>query len=255
MNQYSSKEAYWYRRHAVEAALKQFNATIPDLEIKRQELRDLASKLKDRSDRVRFRCTYLFREGQMLNVDDCHERGGYADTWYRSNHYNMEKVDEDEDEDQNEVPMPGEPVFVKFKPSSYGAICDNEFVECWHPKCQEYNKSHKSYNTPVIYLFCSGHAESNWTKSLHEHFIDGKPLDDPELQAAVEHVRSIVVENMNRTLDEQKLTMIRMLETEPYPSEVIEVECHSFLGTGDEEELGDNITYYVDRIACDRYEV
>ena len=82
--------------------------------------------------------------------------------------------------------MPGEPVKVELKPSDDTQGYCGEFVECWHPNCQEYYLNRPLESSPVIYMFCSKHAKPEVIKAIHEFILEGKPIENPEIETLLE---------------------------------------------------------------------
>lgn len=248
MENYSANDAYWYRRKAVEVFFRRVKDRVPDIRRKHDELVDLNRRITERSETVRFKCIYLFRDGQELNLEECDSRGGYADTWYRSGNYNLPKADSD---DEDEVPMPGKPVKVELRPGNDTESYCGEFVECWHPNCQEYYLNHPLQSSPVIYMFCRNHADKDMIKAIHDFVLEGKPIENPEVSTLVDIIGKTIESRISSSIDSAIARAERTLETEEEPDKVLEVQCYAYLNEN-ENGLEEETTYYVDRVSCIR---
>lgn len=113
--------------------------------------------------------------------------------------------------------MPGEPVKVELKPSDDTQGYCGEFVECWHPNCQEYYLNRPLESSPVIYMFCSKHAKPEVIKAIHEFILEGKPIENPEIETLLEiigqTIRTRVTASLNRAIERAK----EVLAEEPEP--------------------------------------
>lgn len=247
MEVYSDNKAYWYRRKAVEAFFKQMSDRVPNIKEKKAELLSLNDAITLRSETVRYKCVYLFRDGQDLSEEEFDSRGGYTDTWYRQYQYNLPFADEDE---EDVVPLPGCPVKIELKPGEDRQSYCNEFTECWHPNCQENYVNPLLKKSPVVFMFCPEHARASDVKMIHEYVLEGQPIKDPAIQSVVEIIGGIIRERIEKSLNEAIERAKDILAEETMPDKVLEVRCYSFLNEAKEDE---EITYYVDRVSCIRY--
>lgn len=240
---YSDKEAYWGRRRAVETFFHRLADSMPGVNEKKQKINEIWELINNRNETYRYRCVYAFREGQKLAPDDGY-RGGYKDSWWRSNHFNMERVDDEDDV----PPIPNKPITVYLKPRDTVPTYCTEFVECWHPMCQAENENKYPGGHPphVIYLLCSGHATNSvLLESLQDFCMKGTEPTDPAATAMIADITEKLRAKINSTLDYSLKRAEETLAEVPMPCETLEVVCYD----RDQEE---EFTFYIDRKMCER---
>jgi hypothetical protein len=245
---YSQKEAYWYRRRAVEAFYTAVLPLVPQFEERTSRLRELGKKIQDRNETWRFKCVYLFREGQKLDPDDDGSGGGFSDTWQRADHFNLGVLDEETD-----IPWPGQPLTVRLAPrDGVPGVC-SEFTECWHPACQQVQAEKSTLAgyevraTKVIYLLCREHArDENLLRQLHDLCVMGVPVSNPETTAMILHVRDTLIHRIDHSLTYALKVAEEMWATTPKPDTVLEVNCKSNMNPDDTDE---EATYYIDLVS------
>jgi len=250
---YSSKDAYWYRRHTAEAAIESVLKRIPNLETRISELTELNRQITERADTIRFKCVYLVRDGQFVDDNDDGSRGGYSDTWWRSDHFNLPRVEE-EDGEEEEVPQPGEPVKVVLKPSNDTQTYIKEFVQCWHPSCQEYNRENYKWPNipPTTFLLCKDHADVLRLKTLHDYYVDRIPIDKTtatgmEITTMIKDTEATIYERIDTSLNKAIEGAKEILAKETTPSRVITVNWSLYVEcTGTWNEM----TTLIDLVSC-----
>lgn len=242
---YSQKEAYWYRRNAVEAFYNAVLPLVPGFEERMAKLESLRKKIQNRNETWRFKCVYLFREGQKLDPSDDGSGGGFSDIWQRANHFNLEVLDEETD-----IPWPGKPLTVRMAPCDRTPGVCSEFTECWHPECQAVNAQKSAFSRsgmPVVFLLCRTHAQDgNVLRQLHDFCISVTPVSDQTLMTTIVYIRDLLIHRIDSSLTYALKEAEEIWAREPAPSKVMEVNCNSNLNPDDPSE---EATYCIDLIS------
>lgn len=247
---YSSKDAYWYRRNAVEAFFKFMQDSIPNVGPRLAELIELNHKITERTENIKFKCVYMFRAGQFVDPNDSGSGGDYSDSWFRSSPFNLVRVGKNGEEDyEDQPPRPGKPITVFLKPYDEIQKYTNEFTECWHSKCQEYNKREYVWpnRPPVTFLLCKGHADQPLLKTLHDLCINGTPIEDTEIMAMMQSVKDTICKRIDKSLDLAIERAIKILDEEIVPADVIDVRWNFYSENG--RKCKEMISY-IDLVSC-----
>jgi len=265
---YSKKEYYWQRRKIVETLFSFCRSKVPNLEALSEKLLQLNKQIRERHNSIKYRCVYALRKDQKLDKESL-ERGGYCDTWWRSNQFNL-LMDEDmttEEESQasedNEVPTSNNPIIVYLKPSKPVFSPITEFTKCIHPECIHSN--YDLINSKVIYLFCMKHSDENIVKILEDVVINQKIVSNFEklqdnrgysvkemLEHIIVYLTLMISQSLNRAIQNAK----DELKSETLPDRVLEIECIPFPEVElKEDEDYEWIKIYVDLVDCQKIEI